>query len=230
MPESTSHERRSRADEASRAADEAAPDLGRSVAGVVEAVLDVGVSVTKVLAEATAPGGVVEPLPPSTPAFQAIVRYGVTAVGNVATAILSGGQVLRRAAGVTVGAAAAGAPVPPASSPATARGGPRVQPGSTLRVPLSVENPGERPMRELTPRVRALRHADGRDAAGVIPPGAVRFDPEEFDVAPRDFEKLTVFIAVPAQAPVGAFELVLALGPDEPDLKIAFAIAAPAAA
>ena len=61
-------------------------DLGASVAGVIDAVLDVGVSLARVMAQATASGGVVEPLPPSTPAFQAIVRYGVTAVGNVASA------------------------------------------------------------------------------------------------------------------------------------------------
>jgi hypothetical protein len=193
------------------------PDLGASVAGVVDAVLEVGVSLARVMAQATASGGVVEPLPPSTPAFQAIVRYGVTAVGNVASALMSGGEALRKAGKGTT---------PSAAKPA--RGGsPTVQAGSTLRVPLSVENPGEQPMRDLSPRVRAVRRAAGADAASVIEPGSIRFEPVQFDVAPRDFEKLTVFVPVPDDTPAGNYQVVLALGPEEPDLTIAFAVIRP---
>jgi hypothetical protein len=216
---------------------QAAPDIGRSLGEVVGAVLDVGVSVSRVLAQATAANGTVEPLPPATPPLQAIVRYGVTAMGNVVSAIATGGQVLRKAAGATATAAetAAQAVASPlatvgaaAAAAARARGGPKVRAGATLRVPLSVENTGEQPMQGLEPRVRALRRAgrDGADASGVIPVGGVRFAPERFDVAPRDFEKLTVFIAVPKDTPAGGYELVLALGPEEPDLKIGFDVPA----
>jgi hypothetical protein len=199
----------------------ATPDLGQSLAGVVDAVLGVGASLARVVAEATAPDGVVEPLPPSTPAFQAIVRYGVTAMGHVATALISGGERLRTGA-----AAGAGSPPSPAT-PATARaGGPRVQAGATLRVPLSVENPGDRPMTGLSPRVRAFRVSGGADASGLLAAETIRFAPGVFDVAPRDFEKLTVFLPVPEDMPAGAYELVLALGPQEPDLTIAFAVVA----
>lgn len=194
------------------------PDLGASVAGVVDAVLEVGVSLARVMAQATATGGVVEPLPPSTPAFQAIVRYGVTAVGNVASALIAGGDALRKP-----GKAAA---TPTAAKPARS-GSPSVQAGSTLRVPLSVENPGEQPMRMLSPRVRAVRRAGGTDAAGVIEPASIRFEPAQFDVAPRDFEKLTVFVPVPDETPTGAYQVVLALGDEEPDLTIAFAVVRP---
>jgi len=201
------------------------PDLGQSLAGVVDAVLGVGASLARVVAEATAPGGVVEPLPPSTPAFQAIVRYGVTAMGNVASALISGSERLR------TGAGADASPSPSRGAPAATRaGGPRVHPGATLRVPLSVENPGERPMTGLSPRVRALRVAGGADAPGLIAAETVRFAPGVFDVAPRDFEKLTVFVPVPEDMPAGAYELVLALGPQEPDLTIAFAVVASPAA
>jgi hypothetical protein len=213
---------------------QAAPDLGRSLGHVVEAALEVGVSVSRALAQATAANGRLEPLPPATPALQAIVRYGVTAMGNLASAVVSGGQVLRQAAGATATAAQAAAQaVSPAmagtsATSAGARGGPRVHAGATLRVPLSVENTGERPMQGLQPRVQALRHAggNGADATSVIPVAAVRFAPERFDVAPRDFEKLTVFVAVPGDATAGAYELVLALGPEEPDLRIGFAVVA----
>lgn len=210
---------------------QAAPDIGRSLGEVVGAVLDVGVSVSRVLAQATAANGVVEPLPPATPPLQAIVRYGVTAMGNVVSAIATGGQVLRKAAGATAAAAQAVAS-PLATGAATAasaaaRGGPRVHAGATLRVPLSVENTSERPMQGLEPRVRTLRRTgrDGADASAVIPVDGVRFAPERFAVAPRDFEKLTVFIAVPEDAPAGGYELVLALGPEEPDLRIGFDVA-----
>jgi ribosomal protein S11 len=217
---------------------QAGPDIGRSLGAVVGAVLDVGVSLSRVLAQATAVNGTVEPLPPATPPLQAIVRYGVTAMGNVVSAIATGGQVLRKAAGATAAAAEAAAQVVAsplatvgAAAAAGARGGPRVHAGATLRVPLSVENTGERPMQGLEPRVRALGHAgrDGADASGVIPVGGVRFAPERFDVAPRDFEKLTVFIAVPDDTPAGKYELVLALGAEEPDLKIGFDVAESAA-
>jgi hypothetical protein len=193
------------------------PDLGASVAGVVDAVLEVGVSLARVMAQATASGGVVEPLPPSTPAFQAIVRYGVTAVGNVASALMSGGEALRKAGK---------GPTPSPAKPARS-GSPSVQAGSTLRVPLSVENPGEQPMRDLSPRVRAVRRAAGTDAASVIEPGSIRFEPAQFDVAPRDFEKLTVFVPVPEDTPAGNYQVVLALGAEEPDLAIAFAVVRP---
>jgi len=202
------------------------PDLGQSLAGVVDAVLGVGASLARVVAEATAPGGVVEPLPPSTPAFQAIVRYGVTAMGNVASALIAGGERLRAGTGTGTGPGTGASPSP--AAPATARaGGPRVQPGATLRVPLSVENPGERPMNGLSPRARVFRAAGGADASGLIATETVRFTPGVFDVAPRDFEKLTVFVPVPEGTPAGDYELVLALGPQEPDLTIAFAVVTP---
>lgn len=189
------------------------PDLGRSLAGVVDAILVVGASLARVVAEATAGGRVVEPVPPSTPAFQAIVRYGATALGNVASMLMSGGEQVRSSAGSA------------AKTPAGARAGmPRVQQGATLRMPLSVENPGDRPMLNLSPRVRAVRRPDGVDAAGVVPPETIRFTPGLFDVAPRDFEKLTVYVPVPAETPAGGYEVVLALGADEPDLTIAFSV------
>jgi hypothetical protein len=214
---------------------QSAPDLGRSLGEVVGAALDVGVSMSRVLAQATAANGKVKPLPPATPPLQAIVRYGITAMGNMVSAIASGGQVLRQAAGATAAAAQAAAQSvasPPAAGSAAAPVGtpasPRVHAGATLRVPLTVENTSERPMRELQPSVRALRHggAAGADATGVIPVAAVHFAPERFDVAPRDFEKLTVFVAVPEGTPVGSYELILALGPEEPDLRIGFGVVA----
>jgi hypothetical protein len=74
-----------------------APDLAASVAGVVNAALGVGVSLARLMAEATALGKTVPPLPSGTPALQAIVRYGVTAMGNLAQAVVSGAQTQSKA-------------------------------------------------------------------------------------------------------------------------------------
>ena len=193
-----------------------APDLAGSLAGVVDAALGVGVSLARVMAEATALGQSVAPMPTGTPAIQAIVRYGVTALGNVAQAVISGAQTVRKAA-----------PGGLASTPSAAAAraaGPRVLAGATLRVPLSVENPSDRVMPGLRPLVRRVRRAGGADASDMLPASAVAFTPQSFDVAPHDFEKLVVQVAVPAELPEGGYELTLALGEDEPDLPINFAV------
>lgn len=201
----------------------AAPDLAGSLAGVIDAALGVGVSLARVMVEATAPGRPVAPLPPGTPALQAIVRYGVTAIGNMAQAVMSGAQTVRKAApGIRPAQTATAAPD-------VRSAGPRVRAGDTLRVPLSVENPGDRVMPDLRPLLRAVRRAGGADASALLGAAAVSFMPPSFDVAPHDFEKLTVLVTVPADLPGGGYELTLALGADEPDLPLRFTVLPPAA-
>lgn len=197
----------------------ATPDLAASVAGVLDAALGVGVSLARVMAEATAMGKPVQPLPAGTPAIQAIVRYGVTAMGNVAQAVLSGAQSARKVV-----------PVASASAAAVRPAGPRVLAGAVLRVPLSVENPGDRAMTGLQPQLRHLRGPGGADAAALLPTGALAFFPAQFDVAPHDFEKLVVQLSVPAHLPEGRYELILALGDDEPDLPMSIQVLPAAAA
>ena len=210
------------------------PDLAASLAGVVDAALGVGVSLARAVAEATALGKPMAPLPSGTPAVQAIVRYSVAALGNLAQAVMSGAQGVpgvpgaRRAA--PAGAARATAPgaTPGATHGTTAgaarTGAPRVQAGAVLRVPLSVENPGDRPMPGLRPAVRRVCAAGDADASLQLPASAVTFSPPLFDVAPHDFEKLVVQIAVPADLPPGDYGLILALGDDEPDLPMHFTV------
>ena len=194
--------------EPARSPGAATPDRAASVAGVLDAALGVGVSLARVVAEATAMGKPMQPMPSGTPAIQAIVRYGVTAMGNLAQAVLSGAQSARKAA--------------PSAAPAAAArpGGPRVQAGAVLRVPLSVENPGDRVMPGLQPQLRHVRGPGGTDASALLPASAVAFFPTHFDVAPHDFEKLVVQVTAPAHLPEGRYELTLALGEDEPDLPM----------
>lgn len=192
-------------------------DVAAGVANVIEAALGVGVSLARVLAEATALGRAVEPVPAGTPPISAIVRYGVTAAGNLASALVSGAQGLKPSVGTMKAAASSG-------SAADGRGaGPRVAAGASLRVPMSVENPSDRPMRDLQPRLRAVRRGSA-DASAVIGADCIRFGPERFDVAPHDFEKLTVTVSVPADVPAGDYEVMFALNDTDPDLKLAFAV------
>jgi hypothetical protein len=196
------------------------PDIATGVANVIDAALGVGVSLARVAAEATALGRTVEPVPADTPAISAIVRYGVAAVSNLASAVVSGASTLKPSVGPGR-AAPAGTPAPAGGRPA----GPRTTPGATLRVPLSVENPSDRPMRDLRPRLRSLRRGTV-DALDIISADCVRFAPEAFEVAPHDFEKLTVSVSVPAETPAGDYEVVFALGDEEPPLRMLFAVVA----
>lgn len=189
-------------------------DIASSVANVVDAALDLGVSLARVVAESTALGRTVPQVAAGTPALTAIVRYGVTAAGNVFGALVSGVQAVKP----SVGTPRASAPAPAARA-----AGPRVAPGATLRVPLTVENPSDRPMKGLAPRLRGLR-LNGSDAGGVIDAARIGFSPAGFEVAPHDFEKLTVTVDVPADAPAGDYDVVFALGDDEPDLRMGFSV------
>lgn len=192
-------------------------DVATGVANVIDAALGVGVSLARALAEATAFGRAVEPVPSGTPPISAIVRYGVAAASNLASALMSGAQELKPTIGTMKPTAASG-------GTAGRRGaGPRVAPGATLRVPMSVENPSDQPMRDLQPRLRAVRRGSA-DASAVIGADCIRFGPERFDVAPHDFEKLTVTVSVPPDVPAGDYEVVYALNDSDPDLKLAFAV------
>lgn len=201
------------------------PDFVASMVGVVDAALGVGVSLARVMAAATSPGRSVSALPEGTPAFLAIVRYGVSAMGNVAQAVIDGTQALSKRNASSPSAAAAASKTSSAGVKSAGKSvGPRVQAGTNLRVPLSVENPGERPMRGLRPQLRGIFHL-GQDASKRMP--APTFEPTELNVAPHDFEKLIVRLDVPADAAPGVYELILALGDDEPDLPMSFQVLPP---
>jgi hypothetical protein len=201
------------------------PDFVASMAGVVDAALGVGVSLARVMAEATSTGRSVPAMPEGTPAILAIVRYGVSAMGNVAQAVIEGTQSLGKRKAGGPGAAAASKASSAGAKSATKSVGPRVQAGSSLRVPLSVENPAEKAMLGLRPQLRGIFHL-GQDASKRLP--APTFEPAELNVAPHDFEKLVVRLDVPVDAPPGVYELILALGDDEPDLPMSFQVMPPA--
>ena len=180
-------------------------DLSRSLASMMQAAMGIGAALARSAAEATAQGQPVAPPLPETGPMAEFIHYGTAALGNI------------------VALAGAG-PSAPAATPA--RPGPVVRPGAGLRVPLSIENPGAEAMQDITPRLTRLEHG-GQDVTPLVPEGAVRFVPEQLSVAPRDFEKLTVFLAVPAAAPEGGYRAIIGLGEGFGEVAIDFSVRAP---
>jgi hypothetical protein len=80
-----------------------------------------------------------------------------------------------------------------------------------LRIPLSIENPSTTTMSGLAPLVRAIQR-NGQDASADLPLSALSFKPAMLDIGAKDFEKLTVAIAVPDDAPAAATSLRLPWG------------------
>jgi hypothetical protein len=183
-------------------------DLSRSLASMMQAAMGMGSALARSAAEATAQGRQVAPPVAETGPMAEIIHYGAATLGNI------------------VALAGAG----PGPQPAAAsRPGPVVRPGAGLRVPLSIENPGAEAMQDITPRLTRLEHG-GQDVTPLVPEGAVRFVPEQLSVAPRDFEKLTVFLGVPAAAPEGRYRAIIGLGDGFGEVAIDFSVRAPSPA
>jgi hypothetical protein len=190
-------------------------ELIEGVSQVVTAALGVGAAMAKAVAEATAQG---QPLPPPAQPgspLTAIVHYGVATVTNVAGAVMkSVGGIRMDVKPRTAGPAAT----------AAARG-PRAHQGTTLRVPLSIENPSDHPM--LGVAYRCLELTGGDPAAGVpLGRDAVRFLPPVLDVQPRDFEKLTVYIDTQPDTAPGRYRARIGTGAGGAETALDFEVVA----
>jgi hypothetical protein len=97
-------------------------------------------------------------------------------------------------------------PSPPAEGTpqGTSTGRPIVRAGSTLRVPLLVQNQESASTPEMGFVCPTLERLDGTDGRGPEP-SDLRFVPPMLMVGPRDFEKLTVLVAVPPDATAGRY-------------------------
>lgn len=207
---------RDEAPESGREEAASADGVAEGVARVLDAAVGVGASMAKAVAEATGGEEGVSPPPGGRPA-DALVHYGVAAVTNVVGRVVSaveggapggGGRAAGTGAGASRGAPAEGGEGPGTELPA-------VRAGASLRVPISIENPATEPMEQVRIVCSEVRShtADGQGPECEH----LRFEPEELDVAARDFEKLTVYVDVPAEAAPGVYEAVLLIGsPDAP--------------
>jgi hypothetical protein len=195
------------------------------VAGVIEvlnAALSVGATVAKTIAQQTS-GGKSLPEPEGRDsALNDMVHYGVAAVTNVVGLVVSG-------AGVVSGSVKPPEPTPqsnysepqnystqsdrttaPSSSPSVPNL-PTVHQGSTLRIPLSIENPSSEPMSDMT-FVCLTMSGETAGSGQPLDISAVRFQPQTLSIAPKDFEKLTVFIETYPDTTIGLYKTVIDMG------------------
>lgn len=197
--------------------DSASEELLEGLTELFNASLGFGAALARAAARLT---GGAPPPPKNDGPFDALMHYSITTVGNVL-----------RVAGSATGGVTTGRPAPAAPGQAAAQGQatPTVTAGATLRMPLSIENPGVEPMIEL--RFGCLEMAGGTAGLGEpLDVGVVRFEPDVLTIAPRDFEKLTVFIDIPATTAPGGYRATIGLPDGGFQVQIPFEVKPPPAA
>lgn len=201
--------------------------LAEGLSEVVNAAFGVGAAIARTLAEATASDkGVSKPETGQGPLGE-MVHYGVTTVTNVIGLVVSmmgsakssneeANQPFTSNQNKTA-ESATGAEGSATKAEMRTPSIPTVHQGGTLRMPLSLENPGDQAMENLVfvcQEMLARRIAAGQPLAE----GAVRFQPERLDIAPKDFEKLTLLIDTDEQTAAGQY--VAHIGVAEGGLEI----------
>jgi hypothetical protein len=193
-----------------------------SVAEVVNAIMGVGASITRSVAQATAGNATILPPQPGAGPLQEMVHYSVASVTNIVRLVASGAGAVAQV-GQDVGAAAAAA-AKAARPPAH----PTLDRGATLRMPLSIENQGDQPMTGLVFECLDIR-GEHLGAGEPLRASQVRFDPLELTVAPHDFEKLTLYVATGPQTALGKYTVVVGSG-GKTATSVQFEVCAPAGA
>lgn len=175
--------------------DGAGDNARQLAAATVETLLQSGAALARGFAQAVS--GKQPPVVPGEAPLAAMVRHTSAGVAG----ILKVAVEAARSAGA---GSPAGAVEPVPSS------GPIVGAGETLRIPLSVDNPGAEPMTGLTPAVLSAT-CNGLPARA----HPVEFTPATLAIAPFDFEKLVLTVKVPRKAAEGLWRLRFRIGPDE---------------
>ena len=195
-------------------------ELAAGVADVLRAAMGVGTAMARTVARTTGAVAAAAPQGEQGAQLTALVQSTLDAAGGVARVIVRGLGVAARAAAAEARPDAAasaerwpagGNGATPAEEPPPVPTAPEVHAGSTLRVPLSVENPADSPL-DLAMACTGAARLDGGGGATGVPElaAAVRFEPASLSVAPRDFEKLTVYIDVPAGVAAGPHRVAIA--------------------
>jgi hypothetical protein len=164
--------------------------ISSGISEVVHAALGVGAAVARTIAEATAAG---KPVPRGAPGegpFADMIHYGVQATSNVVSMVIRGIP----------------STAPPVNTPGAAPkpAFPTVHAGSTLRIPLSIENPSDVEMSRMTFSCADLLY-EGNSAGTPLSVAALVLEPAALSIAPRDFEKLTVYIATTEETATGPY-------------------------
>ena len=203
----------------------AVPSVAEGVSEVVNAAFGVGAAIAKTLAEATAAGKPVTRPEAQQGPFGEMVHYGVTTLTNVI------GLVVSVMGGVVSGATDRGQSVSPgAAEPPVARekgsgasNHPKVHQRGTLRIPLSMENPTDQPMENLVFICQGMR-GKRLQAGQPLTETAMRFQPERLDIAPKDFEKLTLLIETDAQTAPGDYVAHVGVATGDFQIKVEFEV------
>ena len=216
MPESSSSASAPSSDADSAAAQQ--DPLAERVTGLIEAGLVVGASVARGLARATG-GPAIQPsgaplddlVASSTQIAVNLARFATDAGRSAAGAGRTVADTATRAARRSAQAASDALP-----DVASSGGRPTVDAGSTLRVPLLVENTSNGPTGEIgfaatVEREGCPDHVDGAPCT-CLPAGAVTFTPPTLVIAPKDFEKLTVRVATTPETPAGDYTVRISGG------------------
>lgn len=179
---------------------------------VVNAALDLGVTLTRAVATVTARGAPVPEPSPDRGQIPDMIHYGLATASSLIRIVLPGA-----APAPSVRPAPTNTPARPVPNSA------RVHRGSVLRIPLAIENPGPAPMLDLRfvcVELNASRLEDGKP----LSIDAVRFEPASLTVQPNDFEKLTVYVMTSADTAQTTYSMVIGVADSDFQLTVQFEV------
>lgn len=183
---------------------------------MVNAALEIGSSVAKVFAQATSLDKPLQDPPADDNPVSKMVYYGTTTIGNVVRMVFSGLSGSDSGGGTQPGGNGTNQGTPENAMPSVGR-------GSTLRMPLSIENRGNEPMEGMVFFCLSMK-GNTTGPGTPLNEAAVRFQPARLDVPPNDFEKLTIFIDTAHETAPGTYEAMIALGPGIFENRIVFEV------
>lgn len=230
-PEADRVETSGGAEEAGRGDETETPDTAApskaivdGVTDIISAALGVGASVARAFAKATASEREVGASPSDRP-LDEMVHFGVAGITNVVRLVGSavGDAVDREGEVPDREPARRSARGRGREANATAGSVPGVARGDTLRVPLSVENPGPEPMQGMAVSVGDVATAE-LGSGKPLQPSAVRCVPPSLDIAPRDFEKLTVFVETEPDTAAGRYWVDVHIGTEAHRAQLHFVV------
>jgi hypothetical protein len=177
---------------------------------VVNAALDLGVTLTRAVATVTARGAPVPEPSPDRGQIPDMIHYGLATASSLIRIVLPGAAPVVR-------------PVPTNTPARPVPNSPRVHRGSILRIPLAIENPGAAPMLDLQFTCMELI-ASQREDGQPLSTDAVRFEPPSLTVQPNDFEKLTVYVMPGADTAQATYSMVIGVVGSDFQLTVQFEV------
>lgn len=194
-------------------------DIVANVSDVVVSVLGIGAAVAKTFAEASSSNTAALPPQDSSKPINAMVHYGMIGMTNIVSSVVSSVSTENQQHNAATQQQPNDKPRP--QQPVT----PVVTRGTTLRIPLSIENPGDAPMQDMAFNCFSLE-TDSTMAGEALDKSALSFQPEILNIAAKDFEKLTVFIETTEATVPGNYTAIIGIGSAHFETKVSFEVVA----